>query len=90
MEDHGAISGNHDIALDFMYHNNIIAFVIFVVAIIVSQFWFEFFHQILREITNKSDPNSIQLLSMALIFTLVFTIITYFIYKVPVATSFTL
>lgn len=90
MEDHGALSGNALIASDFMYHNNIIAFIIIVLAIVTSEFWFETFHQMLREITNRSEPTSLQMITMALFFTFVFIIVTYFIYKVPVSTSFTL
>jgi len=88
--DHGAFSGNQTVAVDFLYNNNIIAFIIFVVAIITSEFWFEFFHQILREITGRSEPTSLQMLTMALVFTVVFVILTYWIFKVPVAASFTL
>lgn len=88
--DHGAISGNQDVATNFMYTNNFIAFIIFIIAIVVSQFWFEFFHQILREITGRSEPTSLEMLTFALIFTLVFFILVYCIYKVPTASAYTL
>lgn len=88
--DHGAISGSQVEAVSFMYSNNILAFIIFIIAIITSEFWFEFFHQILREITGRSEPNSIQMLTFALIFTFIFFLVVIYIYKIPTSAAFTL
>ena len=88
-EDHGAFTGDTDKAVKFLYHNNIIAFVIFIIAIITSQFWFEFFHQILREVTGLPEPRWYQMLVAALFWTIIF-MLAFIIFKVPVAASFTL
>ena len=88
-DDHGIETGDKNKSDLFLYNNNFITFVIIVVAIITSEFWFEFFHQILREVSGQSDPSWYYMLLTAIIWTLIFLIITYYIFKVPVAASFT-
>lgn len=75
---------------DYLYNSNIISFVVIVLAIITSEFWFEFFHQILREITNQERPRWYYMLTAAIFWTFVFIIITILIFKIPVAASYTL
>ena len=75
---------------DYLYNRNVIAFVVIVIAIITSEFWFEFFHQILREITGQERPRWYYMLSAAIFWTFVFVIISILIFKIPVAASYTL
>lgn len=90
MEDHGAFSGNQEVAQSYLYNNNIIAFIVIVIAIITSEFWFEFFHQLLRDISKEAIPGWQYMLLGALFWTAVFILVNYLIFKVPVASSFTL
>lgn len=87
--DNGAFSGDKIKAEVFLYNNNFCAFVIFIIAIIVSQFWFEFFHQIVREITGQDEPDSYYMLLVAIFWTSLFMLIVYFFLKVPIAASYT-
>jgi len=89
-EDHGVECADHDKAVHFLYSYNTVAFIIIVLAIITSEFWFETFHQILREITGLERPRWFQMLTAAIFFTIVFFLIVYLLFKVPVAASFTL
>jgi len=89
-DDHGAFSGDQEKATNYLYNNNIIAFIVIVIAIITSEFWFETFHQIVREITGQSEPRWYYMLASALFWTIIFILVSIIIFKVPIASSFTL
>ena len=87
--DHGLYTYNKEKTNDFLYNYNLYAFIIFIIAIVTSQFWFEFFHQILREITGLHEPRWYHMLVAVLFWTIIFIIVTMLIFKTPVAASFT-
>ena len=87
-DDHGAFSGDAVKAQTFLYNNNLICFIIVIIAIITAEFWFEVFHQILREITGQEEPRWYYMLISALFWTVVFIVINYLTFKLPVAASY--
>lgn len=76
-------------AAEFMYNNNIICFIIIVIAFITAQFWFEYFDQFFRELLSVEQLSSTQVAIVAIGFTIVFIVINFMIFGMPVAASFT-
>ena len=74
----------------YLYNNNIIAFIVIVVALITAEFWFETFHQIVRDITGQEIPAWYYMMFAAIIWTFILFIIAVMIFKIPIAASYTL
>lgn len=87
--DHRILSGNVDEAKEFLYYNNFIAFILIVLAIIVAQFWFQIINAILISIRDQI-PYILSLIIFTFMFTNLFLFLSYYVFKVPIAASFTL
>jgi hypothetical protein len=74
---------------DYLYNNNLITFIVVVLAIITAGFWFEFFRQIIHNLTGDT-PSWVTSLFVAILWTFIFILITIIIFNLPVAASFTL
>ena len=87
--DNGALSGKRQPAETFLYNNNVISFIIFVLAIITASFWYDTITKILEAVTNVPEFEWYHLLSIALAFTFLLIVVSLYIFKVPIAASFT-
>lgn len=89
--DHGVAHGDQHKARDYLYHNNWVAFVVIITAIILAQFIFQVLYEGINYIMGNSEDE--ELLRALIITTLliggIFLAFIYIIFKIPMAAAFT-
>ena len=73
--------------VDYLYSNNIVAFLVMVLAIITAQFWFSFFKKLFVADEHSSAS---YLFFITLVFTIIFIGISMGLFKIPIAASYSL
>lgn len=87
--EHGISDGNIAEARQFLYYNNWVAFFMIVIGIIVAQFWFQIIERTIRFVFGD-EYYIIVLLLVGIIFSIIFIILAFYVFKVPLAAGFTL
>jgi divalent metal cation (Fe/Co/Zn/Cd) transporter len=90
-DDHGLRNSNQHKAREFLYHNNWVALIIFIVTIILAQTIFQVIYEGINYIINEDNNGDLlrALFITALFIGGLFWVLTYTVFKIPVAAAFT-
>ena len=84
-DDHGLYQGDRDKSYSFLYNNNILGFLLFVIAVITAQLWYDVIKS-----TVVPKKYSYKIVALAILFTSLTFLLSVYIFKVPIAGIYTL
>lgn len=82
-QDHGLAEGDANIAQQYLGKRNVLTLFLFVLVVIVSQFWFTAFNNLVLDITNSDRLKGWQVLIIAIITTAILYFLIFIVYKIP-------
>ena len=88
--EHGLKEGSHQKPKDFLYQHNWIAFIIIVLAILTAQFWYQTIYEGINYLLYRDNIDLFRIIIMVtFLITGIFFLLTFFVFKIPIAAAFT-